>query len=352
MTISVYGGKYTSVTAEKNDVSARLLKATGSSAGCAVSRNGKYIFLSSSGNMFVSSDYGASVVQSTVPSILNSTIDQKLVVSDDGNTLAAIQYGQSFLYVSRNQTAFVSIGFSGLSIFGMDMSADGQTIYVSGSGSQGGLWKSSDGGATAFQRIVSNINCMSCACSADGKVVLLCSNGGAQLLSRDAGATFVSVGDAALAKVGRASSFWGRETVMGSGNTPDFFAAVAVSPFSFLVSADGGVTYGYYNTETTANDPLNTNNRVHALQLVAGANANLWIVNTNGVLCKNTLKVATDGSAAVTSTVTQYPNLPAAAPVAYSSNAVIRASRTARLILLYHQSTATYYLVTNHLLPA
>lgn len=161
---------------------------------------GQYIIAANENGVFVSTDFGnAFSLRSSFSPFGNA--NNLAYISDNGQTVVLYPstpatVSNSSIYVSLtggNDFFAVNISSSNFSLTGMSFSTGAEYIFASGSGTNGGLYRSTNRG-TSFTRMVAEVNAAGCTCSANGRTVIVAVPQGSSWISYDYGVTFYNFG--------------------------------------------------------------------------------------------------------------------------------------------------------------
>jgi hypothetical protein len=190
------------------------------------SSTGQYVVLGNANGVFVSnnSGYTFTTKSTTAPFTTNNYTSR---ISDDGVYVLLYQTlnTTSTYYLSTDggvTFATKQVLAAGFTLFTIACSSSGQYLFASGSGTNGGIFLSSDYGAT-FTRKVTSTLAQGLACSPNGRTIVVASNGAAPWISQDYGATFATFGS---------TTYQGRRVFVHPDET--YFAIRCVTPDAFL----------------------------------------------------------------------------------------------------------------------
>lgn len=178
-----------------------------------MSRNGRYVVLANNNGIYLSSDFGATLVFKTAEkpaflALLPSTTKYNALVSENGQFLVFYMVGNAdcaYSYSTDGGSSFFhrtvvsAASASAFTLQSMFMSASGSRLFATGSHatdtSKGGIFLSRDFGASFISVITGVSTAMAGACSADGMVVAVASSSDSPsgFLSDNGGASFLQL---------------------------------------------------------------------------------------------------------------------------------------------------------------
>lgn len=172
----------------------------------AMSSTAQYILLGDETGLYLSSDSGATFPLISIITPFGATNYQS-AISDNGNVILLYQcnHASGTIYLSTDKgVTFLSkqLAPTGLTISSVVMSLTGQYIVATGSGTAGGIYVSQNTGTTFTQRISSAV-AQGCACSPNGRTIVVAASGAAPWVSYDYGSTFTTFGPTSTFYQGR-----------------------------------------------------------------------------------------------------------------------------------------------------
>lgn len=160
---------------------------------------GQYILAGNENGVYVSTDFGTNFSRrsSSAPFGANNC---SAYISDDGQTIIlcpstpAVATGRIYVSQTGGVTFFaVNIAADNFSLCGMCFSAGGEYIFASGSGTNGGLYRSTNKGSS-FTKVLTEVNAAGCDCSPNGRTVVVAVPNALSWISYDYGATSYNFG--------------------------------------------------------------------------------------------------------------------------------------------------------------
>ena len=213
-----------------------------------MSSNAQYILFGTETGIYLSTDSGASFSAKSSFSPFGSDNYQS-AISDTGNVILLYQPNvtNGTIYLSTDgATTFASkqLSASGLSLCSVVMSLTGQYIIASGSGMGGGVYVSQNYGSS-FNIAVSNSSAQGCACSPNGRTIVVAAAGTSPWVSTDYGSTFSTFGPNTF--------YQGRRAFVHPDETSFAIRAVAEDAFLYtdLSIANSALTATKYNASSS-----------------------------------------------------------------------------------------------------